>query len=328
MFGTLLTIIGTASSIAFGIYAVFVHKNSKKKVSLYFQRNSCFCLFSNEVKRLNIDFNYNKKPLSNSLILLNAEIVNNGQFDIDKNRIYQPLSINSNKNYKWLETTIIRSPNGASTKIEIEDDNNVLVRWDLLKRNESIEIESLAEVIESDKGYSEREKAIDFFHGLSFDFRITDLNTIKKDNIYQESIKRTNRRRNMYWVIASIFLITGITLILIPQMSTIFKVPKFVYNIDSENKKKFVEIIPTLSKDSLVIKNEIDSEIRLSTKEFNNSHGINKIKIHVHEKTESKLAFIFSGAAYTLISAFFIWSAWKQTKTIKQLRTQKFPVNN
>ncbi len=174
----LIGLIGISLTIMFGIYGVYTYLKTRKKVKLNFQNKECYSLFRDDVNRLNIEVNYNNKPFNAGLILLKARLTNNGQIDIDRQRVHNPINIVCDKNYKWLEARITFHPNGANTDIIINKENKVQINWDLLKSGEYIEIECLVEIIDNE---SDDEKAVNFYNGITFDFRITDLNTISKE---------------------------------------------------------------------------------------------------------------------------------------------------
>ena len=190
MIGIILGIFGILITIGFGIYSVVIYKKTRKTVSLEFENKECYSLFRDDVNRLNIELSYNKKPITNTLILLKARLRNNGHIDIDKNRIYNPLKVISSSDFQWLETTITSKPNGGLATVEILDSQIIQINWDLLKKDEFIELEALSETNESEP--LGEEKALEFYNNLKFDFRITDLSSIHKE----KQITSKARRRN------------------------------------------------------------------------------------------------------------------------------------
>ena len=140
----------------------------------------CYSLFREDVNRLNIEIIYNKKTFTNALILFKVKIVYNGSIDIDKNRIFKPLKIISSKEFTWLETRKIEESNGSISNIKIVSPHDLQIEWDLLKTNEYIEFEALIEIIDGSK--LDNDKTTIFYNGLYFDFRITDLSKITKEN--------------------------------------------------------------------------------------------------------------------------------------------------
>jgi hypothetical protein len=221
MIGTILGIVVILITIGFGIYSVVIYKKSRKTVNLEFENKECYSLFRDDVNRLNIELTYNKKPITNTLILLKARLKNNGQVDIDKNRIYNPLKVISNSDFKWLEATITSKPDGASASIEIIDSYNIQINWDLLKKDEFIDIEALSETTEN-KELGE-EKSVVFYNNLKFDYRITDLSSIRKE----KQVTSSTRRHNYIMKLAKF---TGIATIIFGSVFLFFEIfPKYSF---------------------------------------------------------------------------------------------------
>lgn len=301
MTGTILGIIGITITIAFGIYAIWTYKKSKRNISLEFQNKECYSLFRNDVNRLNIELSYNKKPLSNTLILLKAKLINNGKIDIDKNRIYSPLKIISTQEYKWLESTITSQPNGASTSIQLKSDNKIQIDWDLLKKEEFVEIEALAEIVDGDN--PDGEKAIDFYNGLTFDFRITDLNSIQKEKQVSAMEKRKNSltKQAKFGGIGAILLGSLFLLFyFVPEL--IFMPEKHIieYFITDGTHEKIGSVKSTKQNEVNVTFTETEEKIELSVDDFNKLYKIQQIK-RLTIDPKSRMFYLYLGITYIIL---------------------------
>jgi hypothetical protein len=278
MIGIILGILGVIITIAFGIYSIWAYKKSKKGVSLEFKNEQCYSLFRDDVNRLNIEIIYNKKAFSNTLILLKAKLVNNGQIDIDKNRIFAPLKIITPQEFKWLEARPTFSPDGSTTNINVINSNEIQIDWDLLKTNEFIELEALVEITDNSKTIEDA--TIVLFNGIRFEYRITDLNKIQKEKIIRKiSFSDKVFKKTIYFAIS--FILFG-TIILLNEYYKPFQfIPKHVdieYKIDNGKEKQIVKIY---AYDQNKIKLEpIDSKekIIISPMEFNTKYKIDKIE--------------------------------------------------
>ena len=273
MSGIIITTLGVLLTIVFGIYSIWTYKKTKKKVSLEFKKKECYSLFKDDVTRLNIELIYNKKPVSNSLLLLKAKLINNGQVDIDNNRIHKPLKIISRKEFKWLEIRITNQPESVSTNIEIINNNEVLFEWDLLKVNEFIEIEALVE-IENNIDISGN-KVNEFYNEIKFDYRITDLNSIQKD----KPVIKEDKSRNLVKM-ALVLLIVGAFLILIYFFPIIDIFPKRYSTEFLLNNGKIEEVgsFETKDKNNIEIKLiKSNEKFVLSNDEFNKRYKIVQI---------------------------------------------------
>lgn len=277
MTGNILGGIGVLLTIIFGIYSIWAYRKSKRKVSLEFKNIQCYSLFRNDINRLNIELIYNKKTLTSELVLLKARIFNNGQADIDKNRIFSPLKIISTKDYTWLDTKITNFPTGSKANIAVLNSSEIQINWDLLKSNEYIEFESLIEVEKSTN--SDNDKTLSFHNDLTFDFRITDLNNIQKEKKIPELSFDEKLLKNTY-LISFITIVFGIVITLneyIPQLHFIPDTKIYGYTISDGKTKKNVFFDYTYD-NSLILKNtnnEIDTTFTVN--DFNKKFKIEKL---------------------------------------------------
>lgn len=255
MIGVILGILGILITIGFGIYSVMVYKKSKKSVNLEFENKECYSLFKDDVNRLNIELSYNKKPITNTLILLKARLRNNGQVDIDKNRIYNPLKIISNSDFQWLEATITSKPDGVAASIDIVDSQKIQINWDLLKKDEFIELEALSETTENKK--LDDEESVEFYNSLKFDYRITDLNSIHKE-------KQVSSKMRSHNYVSKLTKTTGFFSIILGSIFLFFEIfPKYTF-------------LPEVQEVSyLMVKDSIDSSGYIS------SHKPNHIRVKI-----------------------------------------------
>lgn len=277
MIGTILGIVGILLTLIFGGYSIWISKK-ERKVSVVFKNKECYSLFREDVKRLNIDVIYNKTALKNPLILLKANLINNGHIDIGKNRIYKPLKIKSSETYNWLEARITSSPKGAKTSIALLNDQEVQLNWDLLKQNECVEIEALVEI--TGELEQQEEKGTDFYNDLSFDYRITDLNSIQKEGLIPASFRMfsiINRGGNVLIVLAILAGILFLSLESFPELNFLDK-QIINYSIKKDS-LILTSIIDSRHFDEITLKTEgIDESIVISVRDFNANYTIQDIK--------------------------------------------------
>lgn len=317
MTGTILGIIGIVLTVGFGIYSIWSYKKSRRNVSLEFQRKECYSLFRDDVNRLNIEIVYNKKPLTRTLILLKAKLLNNGQIDIDKNRIYSPLKIKSTDDFNWLETTITSNPESATTSVKLISETEIQLDWDLLKKDEFIEFEALAEVVNTDKQYLE--KALDFYNGLFFDFRITDLNSIQKEKLFSNSNRQRNflSRITKVTALAAIFL--GIVFLVFgffPNMSILGK-DTLKYRIEIKGLEKS-GIIKTSKGDNVKLSlDDSKEEVILSVDQFNKMCKIKVVEKIVTDPHTTFISYTF-GIVYIIMGGFLLTTNLLRNKRKKK----------
>jgi hypothetical protein len=259
MFDSIITISGTLGTILFGLLSIYFYMKSKRKVSLKFTNKECFSLFSDAVKRLNIQLNYDYRAISGSLILFKGEITNDGKVDIDVNDIKKPLSIISQDNFKWVEVKVINQSEGIKSDIKIISQNELKLEWDLLKINEFIEIEALIE-IEEEENLS-KVRAIDFYEGLKFDYRISNLNSIQKHD---------TKRKYEFLAIGIIMFV--MVMLFLDTATNNKDFIKIVCSIEKDSVQKPAEIIINSSKELSIL--GWDKEKNISFDEFNKNYRI------------------------------------------------------
>ena len=175
----IVTIVAFLFAVVWAIYQTRLGKK-QRKIALKFAKNECYSLFRGDINSLNINIQYQSKPIKNQIILFKGEIQNSGNLDIDKQSIYQPIKLISSTDFNWLEINITNKPEGARVRMDQTDGNILELNWDLLKKGEKISFEALIEV----KNFEEKKNVSkEFFDSLHFDFRITNLTQIEKEDI-------------------------------------------------------------------------------------------------------------------------------------------------
>lgn len=233
--------------------------------------------------------------------MLKAKLINNGHIDIDKNRIYSPLKIKSSDSYKWLEATVTESPSGVNTVIEVINEQEIQLGWDLLKQNEYIEIEALVEVIgELDK---DGEKGTDFYNDLSFDYRITDLNSIQKEREVTEVIRDRALINRFGKTLGIISILLGLIFLFIEFFTPLNFMDKQVVKYIIENNNSEIKSIISINckSDKIILNIEGENKEReISVKEFNQNYIIKRIEKITSDPVNSYFNKVI-GSTYVLL---------------------------
>lgn len=301
MIGIVLSVIGIILTIGFGIYSIWSYRKSRKKISLEFKDVQCYSLFKNDIARLNIEISYNGKILSNALILLRARIINNGQTDIDESRLHNPLKIISQKEFTWLDAKSIIEPEGATTSVQIINENAIQIEWDLLKSEEFIEFEAIVKVSDNLPKDMEESESTVFINGITFDYRITDLNTIQK---YEIIPKKHKQKRT-----AIITIFGGVLLLCIGYFSYIDFLPlrlhRIDYSIHSDSCKITTKIV-AINNDEIELTSIKDKKDKtVSIDNFNKTFKIDSIEIVSSPDLISWIS-IFFGITYILMGSLLL----------------------
>ncbi|WP_417613002.1 hypothetical protein [Owenweeksia hongkongensis] len=315
MIGTFLGIGGIVLTLIFGVYTIWTTKKSQKKVSIGLEKKECYSLFKKEINRLNIDVNYAGKSIDNYLILFKGNLVNNGYKDIDKSSVYKPLRIKSKNEFKWLEASLSEVPDGATVELNKLDDTTLELKWDLLKKGEQIEFETLIEIPQE----TEIEDISDeFYNSLDFDFRITDVNNVDKLSETFPKEKKKIRKKRKLLIMGLLAFIAGLYILFSPELPeslSLFKDKKEIhYLAQYGNQNKSINVTPN-SKGQVLIKNG-DNEEELSVEDFNNQISLLKIDTVVSQPN----SFLFNrimGIFYVLMSimTFFLYFKIKLSPT-------------
>ena len=277
------TILGSALTFIFGVFGIWAYKRTRKKPSLKFEVEECYSLFRDDVKRLNIEIMYNGEALAPPLILLKAKIVNVGDVDIDKNHIHTPLKLILDVKYHCLEIKSDTNQNNSVSSVSAANSKEIQITWDLLKVKEEITFEALIQIEEG----NDTSKVIDnFYESIKFEYRITELNHIQKDEHINESFFQELNRLVKSKMFAFLLIIVGIIGFPNPYLETTFLLRQslfanydFVYAI-SNNDSTCCEAIITPTKKETVDIFFVDSKnkINVTTDEFNENYKIINVR--------------------------------------------------
>ncbi len=322
MIGTIFGIIGTIMTIGFGIYTIRISRKSKDKVHLTFEKTECYSLFNEAVERLNIEIQYDKKPISEKLILLKAKFINTGTLDIDKSTIYDPIKITSKSDYKWLEVNIIDKPRNATSSIKKENDKELTLNWDLLKKEEFIEFEALIESLKDNNG---DETTRDFYNSLDFEFRISNLDKIHKEEEVSETFRKTKSKIKQTNVLAITYLALGITFAIFgnfidniaPDNRTINS--KVVYQLINENNDTLQSNINIVKENLIEIKYAEENKL-YSIETFNKNIRVNNL-YEIKENRLANLTYRYGGLGIILMSGFLFYTAYRRKRKLIRMTT-------
>jgi hypothetical protein len=170
-----------------GIIATwFYGVKARRRIQLAFYEESCISLFESIVQSLEgIEINYEKKPISQNLVLLKGCIVNTGNTDIDKNLIHKPLTLRLPSSFKWLRASIVSSSPDVNAIYELSDPNGLTFRWDLLKPNEYFRFDALAETpAKHGNGEKAQSPGRALEKNVDLTFRISGLSSVDEERIH------------------------------------------------------------------------------------------------------------------------------------------------
>ncbi len=292
------------------VYTIWYGKKTSKKVSIGIERIGCVSLFPRDVRRLNVEIKYSGESCTNNLMLFTGFLVNNGNTDINESNIYKPIQLIAKKDYKLLEVSVNRKPDGSAVQILKLNDNILELKWDLLKKQEYIFFEVLFEV-----PYDNNMNNIsdDFYQTLDFKFRITDISKIErltKNDLFDSSRKRSNRSTLF---LAFLALLMGLYLLNSSSFSEILGLESsnssIEYSIVNKDNDTILSPLIAINEDEIKIKSK-DVVIEQSVEQFNHNNQIKKINriitSNFSEVFNSIVGWIFIFIAITLMVLYFL----------------------
>ena len=231
---------------------------------------------------------------------------------MDKNSIFEPVTIICKDDFKWIEIRPISKPERVNLDIKILNENKLLIDWDLLKINEELEFEALVECkIEKEDILS----SWNFHHSLSFDFRITDLKQIEKEDLFQNKIKQ-NPFLSFPFSFSITIAIIGFVFLLFGEYYNHFK-PSII-NVYTADYKIF-SINDTIISPIKIVDNDMlkfnfkNHDTTLLISDFNKTYKINSIN---NIKKESQLIIFIriSYMIYITLGLFGIFRRYNQKR--------------
>jgi hypothetical protein len=163
------TIIGTIATVVFGAWAIVL---AKKRA--YPGRISCFHdrtirLFADITANLpQLAVSYKGEPVAKNVSLVTGYVMNTGSKDVTHEMIENPLRMNLNEGYRWLEASA-KSPTEKEEHAKIIDARTVEVSFGLFRCDEFLRFEGLIEVGEGKRATLE----------MSVTHRIADTAAVK-----------------------------------------------------------------------------------------------------------------------------------------------------
>jgi|WetSurMetagenome_2_1015567.scaffolds.fasta_scaffold02589_8 hypothetical protein len=304
---------GVFLTLMFGVFSIIVYRSEKNKTRMNLSWKECVCLSNEEINRLNRLLKNNKSDIKNPIFNFKVRLANSGLLDIDKNKVFKPIKMIAPSNIKWLRVNSFSE--NDNIKIKILKEGEIGIKWDLFKKGEFVDIEIIAEItkpfIDVIKEFGSAELANDsenLFNNLKFDFRITDLKFISKEEVVfvPTEIKVFSRLFNLK-AIANIFCGAFILLLinLFPQ-SKIFSEPiyKLDYYLVSDSIVEKCRISPSSKANGidLYVGNKIIPK-SLSIESFNSKYKIESIN-SVKTSSRSTLMYKVLGFVWMSIGIF------------------------
>lgn len=324
--------IGISLSPILVYYSVFhiikgIAKKKEKKLSLICDK--CLTIIDPNISCLGININnIPEKSSKKRIIYFKACFKNLGKRDVRIDKESVPIFISCGDSFKWLNIAIIKNPKNCKCDIRVETDCKLSVRWDLLKRGETIHFQGLAEIL----GKKKKEDTLRFFNSLEIESRIDDVPPITK-NLCNEDEPIVSEYRSRIESTQVIFM--GILMCVLGLFAYFFtpdntevdldKVYMPVISVEQNYNNLTKEVTLSALKDSLIVTGVVDNDEfgeskKITVTDFNRLYSINGVaRVRSPQKKYITL-FVFYMGLFLIVSN-FIWSQirrWRLKKKYKQ----------
>lgn len=208
----LLTIIGLIATFVFGFLSIDLFKRKRYPGKVTFVKQSSISLFNSIVKNFNeIAILFENKPIKENLIYIKGCFINDGDIDVEGEKIERPINVTIPENYNWVNCKITDTSPDLKCSYQIKDSKTLQFDFGLFRKNEFYQIEAIIEATE------DKEKHDSIFDELKFTHRISQTQKIIVTNLLSENeMKRKKGRikRNL-WVTGLQFLVPTIVSIIL-----------------------------------------------------------------------------------------------------------------
>jgi hypothetical protein len=183
-FSMILTIIGLLATFGFGILSIDLFKRKRYPGKVTFVKQSSIGLFDSFVKNFNeISILFENKPINDNLIYIKGCFINDGDIDIEGERVEKPIDLTLPDKYSWVNFKITDTTQNLQSNYEITNDKKVELTFGLFRKGEFIQVEALIEAsheIENDDNIFELLK---FNHRISQTQKISVVNLLSANQI-------------------------------------------------------------------------------------------------------------------------------------------------
>jgi hypothetical protein len=187
----ILSILGFAATIIFGFLSIDLFKRKKNPGKLTLVKQTIIGLFNNIAKNFDeISIKYKGEAIKENVIYIKASIINDGDIDIDGNRVEKTLNLNLKSGLKWIKAKVTESTPELICNTSIDQNQaDLKFNFGLIKKKEFFQFEAL---IETDDSKIESE---DVYNYITISHRIANTQKVNIVSLLsEEQIKRKKKR--------------------------------------------------------------------------------------------------------------------------------------
>lgn len=198
----LLGIILAVASIAIAILIYFLQRNIRYPGALTFAFIEMRRVMNSTPQSYSeLSLRYNDYKIEEDLYYIKFIFYNDKSYDYSIGDDETPLRVNLPEGYKWVDARIVDSSEDVQANIINKDDNSIFLRFNLLRKNDRIEVDGL---IES----KSRITLKDFVDDIIVYHRIPNVSPVKKKSILDElGYKREKYKTTVFGIILVCYLL-------------------------------------------------------------------------------------------------------------------------
>ncbi len=228
---TVLAVLGIIVSLSFGAWGVYLTIESRYAGEITFVKERAIALFDAIVKDLpELVLLYIDAPVSPNVVLIKGSLVNTGKKDISPAMIEKPIAVSLPKGSKWLNVKVVSASRDVKASLNIDQPSSMVLTSGLLRRNEFIRFQAMAELAPPERGPSQPD-AISLEDRLEssmkFDHRIEGTRAVR--SLELQGTERSSRRLKLYLGALACVLAAGV-------IFAVWGIPStFVYRLQVRN---------------------------------------------------------------------------------------------
>lgn len=208
----ILAILGLLTTTVFGILSIDLFRRKKNPGKLTLVKQSEVGLFSDIAKNFDeISIQYKNDAIKDNVIYLKASIINDGDIDIEGNKIEKPLTLILNEGLKWIKAKVTAKSPELICRNEINNDmRDLKFICGLIRKKEYFQFEALIETSNTNP------KVEEIFNNITVSHRISNTQKVKQISLLsEEQIAKKKKRMKSLTIIFGVYLLIMIATFLI-----------------------------------------------------------------------------------------------------------------
>lgn len=158
-----------------GIYLAF-RRSKKPSITLF--RQTSADLFTKNENLDGLEITYHGVKIIGNIVLFNAIFLNDGNTDINRSKVFEPIELVLPEEFSWLEFSIPTASPGFNVNLNYEL-GKIKFKWDLFKEGEYFTFKSI--ILFTPKSSNKiKFPATELFSEIKINHRIEDLKEISK----------------------------------------------------------------------------------------------------------------------------------------------------